>query len=360
MKKYNNKIIFIKILSVILLAVVLAVVSLNAIDFLARISNYYKYSLLKEEIYYYLGVTNARVIVISISFTFYLYILTRKSIKSFCKILFQLDNMIDGKKDIKIDITSTNEFGTLANNINTLVERMENAVEEERRSEKAKNELITNVSHDLRTPLTSIIGYLNIVDNDRYRDEVELRYYVEIAYEKAKVLDVLINDLFELTKMRNKGVTFNKHRVDIVELLGQLIASYKIQLDNINMVGRTFFSDERFIVSGDGSQLVRVFENLISNAMKYGCDSKYIDIITEVNDQWGKVIIKNYGEPIPEIDIPHIFNRFYKVDKSRTSEKRGSGLGLAIAKGIIEMHEGMISVESNYEGTAFIITLPLE
>ncbi|MGL5380285.1 MAG: histidine kinase dimerization/phospho-acceptor domain-containing protein, partial [Clostridium sp.] len=95
--------------------------------------------------------------------------------------------MIEGKKDIKIDITSTNEFGTLANNINTLVERMENAVEEERRSEKTKNELITNVSHDLRTPLTSIIGYLNIVDNDRYRDEVELRYYVEIAYEKAKV-----------------------------------------------------------------------------------------------------------------------------------------------------------------------------
>ncbi|MGL5378430.1 sensor histidine kinase, partial [Clostridium sp.] len=219
---------------------------------------------------------------------------------------------------------------------------------------------ITNVSHDLRTPLTSIIGYLNIVDNDRYRDEVELRYYVEIAYEKAKVLDVLINDLFELTKMRNKGVTINKHRVDIVELLGQLIASYKIQLDNVNMVGRTFFSNEKFIINGDGSQLVRVFENLISNAMRYGCDSKYIDIITEVNEQWGRVIIKNYGEPIPEIDIPHIFDRFYKVDKSRTSEKRGSGLGLAIAKGIIEMHEGMISVESNYEGTSFIITLPLQ
>ncbi|WP_438572821.1 histidine kinase dimerization/phospho-acceptor domain-containing protein, partial [Clostridium sp.] len=187
MKKYNNKIIFIKILSIIVLSIVLGIISINIIDFFARILNPYKYSVLKDEIYYYLGVTNARVIVISISFTFYLYILTRKSIKSFCKILFQLDNMIEGKKDIKIDITSTNEFGTLANNINTLVERMENAVEEERRSEKTKNELITNVSHDLRTPLTSIIGYLNIVDNDRYRDEVELRYYVEIAYEKAKV-----------------------------------------------------------------------------------------------------------------------------------------------------------------------------
>lgn len=261
--------------------------------------------------------------------------------------------------DIKIPVTTSNEVGDLANNINNLINSANEALNNQRKADRTKNELITNVSHDLRTPLTSILGYLNIIDNDKYRDEVELRYYANIAHEKAKVLDILINDLFELTKVRNDGIKLEIHKIDIVELLGQLMEYNKVAFLNQDIIGRTFFSEDKFIINGDGNKLARTFENIISNAIKYGANSNYVDIFTSANNNIGKVVIRNYGDPISSLDIPFIFDRFYKVDKSRTSEQNGSGLGLAIAKGIIELHHGTISVESDDDATSFIISLPL-
>ena len=364
MKKYSKNLIFLKLLSSTILSIFLAGVTLYITNFIfARVLTYsnlgYFFRLFKDIVYIRFGKDISVLFVLLTFFVLYLYLLTRRTIVQLSKVIDTLDTL-DGKNlNIKVPVIASNEMGKLATNINSLVYTANKAIENQKNADRTKNELITNVSHDLRTPLTSILGYLNIIDNDKYRDEVELRYYVNIAHEKAKVLDILINDLFELTKVRNAGLKLDIHKIDIVELLSQLMEYNQMTFHSKNIIGRTFFSEDKFIINGDGNKLARTFENIISNAIKYGSSSDYVDILTSVKDNIGEVIIRNYGDPISTLDIPHIFDRFYKSDKSRTSTENGSGLGLAIAKGIIELHKGTISVESDDHATSFIIRLPL-
>ncbi len=222
----------------------------------------------------------------------------------------------------------------------------------------AKTDLITNVSHDLRTPLTSIIGYLNLIEEGKYKDEVELMYYVDIAYDKSLNLNILINDLFELTKMQNRTINFDKVELNLVELIGQLVSQFEIQFKQANMRCRIDFSVEKLMINADPIKLVRAFENLITNAMRYGKEGYYVDIKVFTEDEMAVVQMINYGEPIPVVDLPHIFDRFYRVEKSRNTFKGGSGLGLAITKNIIEAHDGIICATSDNESTIFEVKIP--
>ncbi|WP_454055105.1 sensor histidine kinase [Clostridium sp. Marseille-Q7071] len=291
-------------------------------------------------------------------FILILFLFTHKKAKHFIQIINAIDLVAKGGFDEKLTIESRNTLGKTAKNMNIIIERLNNSVDE-RIAEQSKNELITNVSHDLRTPLTSIIGYLGVIEEDRYRDEVQLRYYVNIAYEKSKRLNLLINDLFELTRMGNGGVKISKNPINIVELLNQLIIQFRFQLESANMEERLFFSEDRLIVLGDGDKLVRAFENLISNGITYGKHSKYIDIVTNKEDNTAVIKVINYGDPIPVLDLPHIFERFYRVEKSRSEETGGSGLGLAITKNIVQLHNGEITAYSDEEKTTFEVKLPL-
>lgn len=183
--------------------------------------------------------------------------------------------------------------------------------------------MITNVSHDLRTPLTSIIGYLNLIEEGKYKDEVELMYYIDIAYEKSLNLKVLINDLFDLTKIQNKTVTFNKQNLDLIELIGQLVSQLSIQLKQYNMECRLEFKVDKLMISADAMMLVRAFENLIINAMRYGSDGHSIDIAVNKKEDKAVVQFINYGEAIPVVDLPYIFDRFYRVKNQEILLKGG-------------------------------------
>lgn len=287
------------------------------------------------------------------------YAITYKNNKSLVTIIEETEIMSNGNLDKLIDIESTGDMKNLADNINNISTQLKEIMIEERKAQKTKNELITNVSHDLRTPLTSIIGYLDIINADKYKDEVELRYYVDIAYKKSKDLNLLINDLFELTKMQNSDINLEKSQINLVDLLGQLVFYFNNDFKKANMEVRTNFSDDKLVVYADARKLGRAFENLLSNSIKYGKDGYYIDIITRVEDSMAVVQIINYGEAIPTVDLPYIFDRFYRVEKSRNREIGGSGLGLAITKNIIELHSGFISVNSDDNKTTFEIRLPL-
>lgn len=291
-------------------------------------------------------------------FILILFLFTHKKVKHFIQITNAIDLIAKEKSNEKLTIEAKNTLGETAKNMNIIIERLNNSVDE-RIAEQSKNELITNVSHDLRTPLTSIIGYLGVIEEDRYRDEVQLRYYVNIAYEKSKRLNLLINDLFELTRIGNGGVKINKNPINIVELLNQLIVQFRFQLENAHMEERLSFSEDKLIVLGDGDKLVRAFENLISNGITYGKHSKYIDIVTSKEDNTAVIKVINHGDPIPVLDLPHIFERFYRVEKSRSEETGGSGLGLAITKNIIQLHNGKIAAYSDEEKTTFEVKLPL-
>ncbi|MOA04643.1 Alkaline phosphatase synthesis sensor protein PhoR [compost metagenome] len=251
-------------------------------------------------------------------------------------------------------------MGQLATDINRMVDRIRISMEEERRAEQTKNELITNVSHDLRTPLTSITGYLGLIEQDKYRDEVELRYYVNMAYEESIRLKQLLQDLFEYTRLQNKEMQLVKNRINLVEMMHQITAHFGWELQEHGMECRVFMGGQQLFIIADGDKLRRVYENLITNAIRYGSEGKYIDIRGRVEGREVITEVINYGEPIPEADLPHLFDRFYRVEKSRSTHTGGSGIGLAIAKHIVDLHHGSITVESDEGRTMFTVRLRLD
>lgn len=292
-------------------------------------------------------------------FIFYMLLFSWRRYAYTARVLKSVRHISEGHFEHIIDVKQNNELGRLAEGVNVIVTRLKTSLEEERRAEQTKNELITNVSHDLRTPLTSIIGYLELVDKDRYRDEVEMRYYAQIAYEKSLRLKTLINDLFEYTRLRHDAVPLQRMPLNLVEMLGQLLAQYRLSLQEAGMEGQLHAGLTYLPILGDPSKLVRVFENLFSNAMSYGKEGKRLDIFVRQEGEQAVVEVVNYGEPISTLDLPHVFDRFYRVEKSRSEQTGGSGLGLAIAKGIIERHGGSIAAASDSTRTSFMIRLPV-
>jgi len=272
-------------------------------------------------------------------------------------------SIAEGRFDVTVPVKQKDDFGVLAADMNSLIARLRTSIDDERRAERSKNELITNVSHDLRTPLTSILGYLGLIDDDKYRDEVELRHYVQIANAKAKRLHVLIDDLFEYTRMRHGGMPLRSTRFNLTELLGQLLSQHRLGLQQAGMTAALTAPPKPVDVVGDPDKLVRVFENLLTNAMRYGRDGKRIDVTVRSVGGTAEVDVVNYGEPISASDLPYIFERFYRADKSRTDADGGSGsssgLGLAIAKGIVDKHGGAIAAYSDAGSTMFQVRLPL-
>lgn len=304
--------------------------------------------------------TNAKFIMGILVFVVMYLVITYRKTRSLVAIIDETEIMASGDLNRLIEIKTSGDIRNLVKNINSISKQLKDVTLEERRAQNTKNDLITNVSHDLRTPLTSIMGYLEVIDTDKYKDEVELRYYANIAYEKAKSLSLLINDLFELTKMQNSTINLDKSDINLVELVGQVVAYFEYQFKSANMKSRINFSNDKLIVNADAEKLVRAFENLLSNAIKYGKDGFYVDVTTKIEEEMAVVQVINYGQSISAIDLPYIFDRFYRVEKSRNSNIGGSGLGLAITKNIIELHKGSISAYSDEERTIFEVRIPVK
>lgn len=297
-------------------------------------------------------------------FILYLYLFYRSEkrklyISDLKQMIKNIHYISEGHFDKQINETYHNDLDDLAAGVNKIIHQIKNAVAEEKYIEQTKTELITNVSHDLRTPLTSMIGYLGFIEQDQYRDEIELRHYTGIAYNKALNLKHLINELFEYTRLQDGRLTLHRQPIHVTELLGQLVTENQLHFDENNLTCREYISANEMLILGEGEKLARVFDNLITNAIHYGKDGKYIDITAQEENNDIKIVITNYGSPIYQSDIPYIFERFYRAEKSRAKHTGGSGLGLAIAKSIVIHHCGTIEVQSNHVQTSFIVLLPL-
>nr|WP_228745168.1 HAMP domain-containing sensor histidine kinase [Paenibacillus sp. S150] len=291
-------------------------------------------------------------------YVFFFLALTKSTMGYLRSISSGVQNIAGGNLSYRIAVPGTDELGTLADNINKMAVKLKTAMEEERSAAKAKDDLITGVSHDLRTPLTSVLGFLEFVEKDRYADETELRYYVNIAYDKSLALKKLIDDLFEYTRVSSTGLPIRHEPVNLGNLLEQLAEEFVPVLEGAGMTYRIHTGAGPLMIRGDADELVRLYENLFTNAVRYGKEGKILDI--SVSKRQDKVIgvCTNYGQPIPAEDIPHLFQRFYRVDKSRSRETGGSGLGLAIAKSIAELHSGLITVKSSRKQTEFETVFP--
>lgn len=293
-----------------------------------------------------------------ISFVLLFFLFTRKAMVVLDEITAGIQEVAKGELSHRIEVKTSDEFGVVAASINQMAEQLQRSLQEERSAVAAKNDLITGISHDLRTPLTSILGFLEYIEKDRYQDELEMRYYVSIAYEKSLTLRKLIDDLFEYTRVSGGSLPLSLRPMNLTPFLMQLAEEFAPMLEEAGMTYTIVGGQEPLWIQAAPGELVRAYENLFSNAIRYGAKGKVMEIGLALEEGEAVVRISNYGEPIPAQDLPHLFERFYRVDKSRSRDTGGTGLGLAIAKSVIELHQGQIAAYSDQGRTDFVTRFP--
>ena len=286
--------------------------------------------------------------------------LQHRSMQYMGKICAAVRNISEGDLNTAIDVIGDDELSAMAVDLNKMAADIRELMERERESERTKNELITNIAHDLRTPLTSIIGYLELLSSKgkggSLPDEVQKKY-IDIAYTKAKRLEKLIEDLFGFTKMTYGKVAMKVAQVDLIKLLGQLLEEFYPSFADKNLTYELTSNVTSLMIAADADLIARLFDNLINNAIKYGAEGKRILVRVHGTEEVATVSVTNYGHVIPKEELPLLFNKFYRVEQSRSVSTGGTGLGLAIAKNIVDMHGGTIQAASDLDGTVFTVRL---
>lgn len=271
------------------------------------------------------------------------------------KVMKHTEELAAGNLGADIAVKGKSAIAKHAANINDLRNTVKVSHKEQAKSERLKTELITNVSHDLRTPLTSIITYTELLKTPGLASE-DRDSYIKILDRKSKRLKVLIDDLFEATKMASGNIELNKEKVDLNQLLQQALAEHNEALSQSSLQLRVSQPDQPVYAFVDGQKLWRVFDNLIGNILKYALENTRVYI--SVKEEQNQVVLtfKNITKYELGEDLNELFERFKRGDQSRHTE--GSGLGLAIAKSIVDLHDGSLDIE--VDGDLFKVTVILE
>ena len=220
-----------------------------------------------------------------------------------------------------------------------------------------KNDLITYLAHDLKTPLASVIGYLCLLNEAPDMPETQKEKYTGIALQKTYRLEELINEFFDITRFNLQSLVLNKSKIDLSLMLRQMADEFYPMLIPKEMEA-VVHVPENLILTGDADKLARVFNNILKNAIAYSYENSVIDISATQQGQNVVITFTDHGEPIPPQKLNTIFEKFYRLDTSRSSNTGGAGLGLAIAKEIVTAHGGTITAESDAERTVFTVKIP--
>ena len=299
-------------------------------------------------------------------FSVYFVFFTKKIVDYFEQIDRGIEEFSEGNFDIEFEVRNEDELSNMARNLNRTTGEINRILAKERDEEKSRKEFITCIAHDLRTPLTSVIGYLQLVmakaHASRSNEELQIKNeeYVKIAYEKAIRLQGLIEELFSFTKTDSTELRLHLTEIDVVKLMEQLADECYPSLQEAGLALEFKTSAEVIKIEADGELMARAIANLLTNGIKYGKDGKkiIIDLYRENENSDLHIRIINYGRLIPEKDIDHIFDKFYRVEDSRSLQTGGAGLGLAITQNIVKLHGGCVNVKSDLSGTVFEIVLP--
>ncbi|MFS8354904.1 ATP-binding protein [Bacillus nitratireducens] len=286
-------------------------------------------------------------------------ILVRKKIVYLKLISDNVNDIANGKLGLTIEIKGKDELTQLAQNINYMSKELEDTFEQEKRLERTKNELITNVSHDLRTPLTSIIGYIDLLKRGQYDSETQLQEYLETTYLKSKRLKYLIDELFEYTRLSGIDAKLNFNEVDLSGLLEQIVGEYIPIFEKENLNVQKSITEETIPIIMDVEKMVRVYENLFMNAIKYSMKPSELSVCLELIGNKAILKVSNKVEKPPVSDPNKLFERFFRGDKARKNDQ-GNGLGLAISKRIVELHHGNIHAEYKEGWISFIVEHPIK
>ena len=292
-----------------------------------------------------------------ITFILVFYLMVRKKIKYIKYISEKVGKISKGNTGYTIEVKGNDEIAELCNSINIMSLELKEKFDKERENERIKNDLIINVSHDLRTPLTSIIGYLEIIKDKKYKDEKSMEQYIKSAYNTSTKMKKLVNELFEYAKLYNADFKLRKVDVDLSSLISQIIGEYIPIFEQNNLILEQKIEDIELKVNIDVDQFMRVLDNFLTNALKYAYKPSKVLIEANKVESKVKITVKNKGDNISEDEINKIFDKFYKVDKSRKDSLNGSGIGLSIAKKIMELHEGKIWAECKDNIISFSIII---
>lgn len=300
---------------------------------------------------------NMDIIIIAVILIFF-FILFRVSLSWFTKYFDQIVTGIDQlSEEVDEQIVMSPKLSYFESKLNEVKQKLKKREAEAREAEQRKNELVVYLAHDIRTPLTSVIGYLNLLEETPDMP-VELRSkYCHIALDKANRLEKMINEFFEITRYNSQEITLTKENIDLYYMLLQLSDELSPVLAANKNTAVLRMNDD-LTVYGDPDKLARVFNNVLKNAAAYSFPGTEIIISAEKNDSHVVIAFKNKGKTIPKESLSAIFEKFYRLDEARFSNTGGAGLGLAIAKEIVALHGGTITADSKNNEIIFEITLP--
>ncbi|NFI04035.1 sensor histidine kinase [Clostridium botulinum] len=291
----------------------------------------------------------------SIIFTICIIIYFLSVARNINRIKIGTDNILKGNYNNKIDVKGAIILKDIANNVMNIEDGLDKAIDKAVKSEKMKGELITNVSHDLKTPLTSIINYIDLLDRENISEEDKKRY-LEILKERSLRLKVLIEDLFEASKAASGTLELDMENLDPVALIRQTIGEFENEIEKSNLQFIKNIPEGKLSIYADGKKTFRVFQNLISNILKYSMKNSrvYIEVCEE--DEYISIVFKNISEYQVDFTEEEILERFKRGDSSRTTE--GSGLGLSIAKSLVELQGGQFII--SIDGDLFKVVVNLK
>ena len=309
---------------------------------------------------YFIRITNHTDLLIIFSLLLIIltiFIRVIESISNREKLLKYLNKIEDGDIDVTINPSTLGNFKNLGLALNKLKINYSDKIQAGIRNEKLKTELITNVSHDLKTPLTSIVNYVDILKDETLSQE-QIKDYISILDNKATKLQSLVEDLFEMSKMTSGQITLEKSNVDMVELVHQSLGELAFLGEDKHLTFKVIGVKTSF-VNIDGARMSRVMDNLICNAIKYSLENSRVYLSINEDETNCIIEIKNISKYDLDFNENEILERFVRGEKSRTSSIDGSGLGLAIAKTIVDLHNGEIKVKCDGDLFKVIIYLPL-
>lgn len=305
-----------------------------------------------------LFLNNIEVITLIVILVF-LAILLKFSISWFTKYFDEVSAGMDKLAEESDDeIILSPELDFMENKLNQIKNNLEKQKKAALDAERRKNDLVVYLAHDIKTPLTSVIGYLSLLDEAPDMPYEQKAKYVGITLEKAYRLEQLINEFFEITRFNLQTIVLNKEKINLLFMLQQMADEFYPMLTpqerqvSVNV-------PEGLTLWGDADKLARVFNNILKNAIAYSYENSVIDISAKQQAKNIVITFTNQGNPIPPSKLETIFEKFYRLDSARSTNTGGAGLGLAIAQEIVTAHDGTISVESNSEITTFTVKFPL-
>lgn len=273
------------------------------------------------------------------------------------RIMKQTQEMAAGRLTSEIKVKGKSIFAKHAANLNALREGVRHSMSEQAKSERLKTELITNVSHDLRTPLTSIITYTDLLKNPNLTDE-ERKQYIDVLDKKSARLKTLIEDLFEVSKMASGNIKITKQQLDLTLLMKQLIGEHEEEFAKSNFELRVSMPEQPLFAYVDGQKMWRAIDNLLVNAMKYSLEGTRIYLTLKQTGSTAEITVKNVSKYELAENVQELTERFKRADTSRHTD--GSGLGLAIAQSIVDLHDGRLTIEVDGDLFKVTVLVPME